>query len=294
MDDDVVHDLKVQGLPDALFKAWINILCITSKNKGRLPSLDATAFALRVDAAKATEILVKLVQAGLIDRNDDGHAPHNWDGRQFLTDNETSTKRSQKHRAKLKAEQSGTVSGNNDATLQYNDATLQQPLPPLLQQPLQQPHQSTETETETEAKTEAKKGRTREVALVPPGWPDNSFDQFWAKYPNKVDRAGAVKSLSRAGSKGIEWPTIMAGLERYIAKTDDRPWCNPTTWINQSRWDDQPATVSPNNGKAKTGGSIVTALNELSDHFQREVDAERAAAGDLEACGDDVLGLPAE
>jgi hypothetical protein len=35
----------------------------------------------------------------------------------------------------------------------------------------------------------------------------------------------------------------MAGLEKYIAKTDDRPWCNPATWIHQDRWNDQPAQV---------------------------------------------------
>jgi hypothetical protein len=31
---------------------------------------------------------------------------------------------------------------------------------------------------------------------------------------------------------------------RYAAKTDDRPWCNPETWINQGRWEDRPASVS--------------------------------------------------
>jgi hypothetical protein len=134
---------------------------------------------------------------------------------------------------------------------------------------------------------------TREVALVPPGWPDNSFDQFWAKYPNKVDRAGAMKSLAKAGKRNVEWSTIMAGLDRYIAKTDDRPWCNPTTWINQARWDEQRAEVTPH-GKAKTGGSIITALLDLSNHFDQQADAERAALDDSEAGGDDVLWIPAE
>jgi hypothetical protein len=88
----------------------------------------------------------------------------------------------------------------------------------------------------------------REVALVPSGWPADWFDQFWKKYPNKVNRAGAMKLLAKAGKKGIGWSIIMAGLDRYIAKTDDRPWCNPTTWINQSRWEEQHATVRSNNG----------------------------------------------
>jgi hypothetical protein len=89
---------------------------------------------------------------------------------------------------------------------------------------------------------------SREVALVPSGWPADWFDQFWKNYPNKVDRAGAMKWLAKAGKTGIEWSIIMAGLDRYIAKTDDRPWCNPTTWIRQSRWEEQHATVRSNNG----------------------------------------------
>jgi hypothetical protein len=34
---------------------------------------------------------------------------------------------------------------------------------------------------------------------------------------------------------------LMDGLARYVAKTDDRPWCNPATWLHQARWEDQPA-----------------------------------------------------
>jgi hypothetical protein len=34
---------------------------------------------------------------------------------------------------------------------------------------------------------------------------------------------------------------IECRTRRYIGKTDDRPWCNPATWLNQERWADQPA-----------------------------------------------------
>jgi DNA-binding MarR family transcriptional regulator len=292
IDDDVIHDLKVQGLPDALFKAWINILCIASKNKGRLPSLDAIAFALRVDAAKATEILVKLVKAGLVDRDADGHAPHNWEGRQFITDNETSTERSRKHRAKVKEEQAGIVSCNNDATLQQQPkATLQQPLPPVAPVVAATIAATTpEAEAEAEAKTDTdqkqRKEGTREVALVPPDWPDGWFDLFWAKYPNKVDRAGSMRSLARVARKGdVKFATIMDGLDAYNAKTDDRAWCNPTTWINQARWDHRPPTVSPSNGNrsANTRTTGHDAILASATRKARELDQQ-----DVRPRGDEV------
>jgi hypothetical protein len=98
------------------------------------------------------------------------------------------------------------------------------------------------------SQTPEKEG-TRASALVLSGWPADFFEQFWEKYPNKVDKAGALKVLTKVGNKGaVPWQTIMDGLNRYIAKTDDRPWCNPTTWINQARWEEQHATARPNNG----------------------------------------------
>jgi hypothetical protein len=169
---------------------------------------------------------------------------------------------------------------------------LQQPLPPVAPVVAATVAATTpEAEAKTDTDQKQKEG-TREVALVPPDWPDGWFDLFWAKYPNKVDRAGSMKSLAKVAKKGdIEFARIMTGLDRYITKTDDRPWCNPTTWINQSRWDEQHATVRPNNGKAKTGGSIIEALRNQAEFFDRQADAERAAFDDLETSGDDVLRI---
>jgi hypothetical protein len=134
---------------------------------------------------------------------------------------------------------------------------------------------------------------TREVALAPADWPVDAFDQFWKAYPNKVDRNGATKSLAKAAKDCVAFADIMNGLDAYVAKTDDRPWCNPTTWINQARWEHRPAE-EPSHAKARTGGSIVTAGRQLSDNFEREAEAIRAQIADLEAGGDDVLRLSTE
>lgn len=67
-----------------------------------------------------------------------------------------------------------------------------------------------------------------------------AFSDFWAIFPNKVGKRDAetafLKALTRAD---IE--TILEGVRRYAAKTDDRPWCNPATFLNQDRWADMPA-----------------------------------------------------
>lgn len=68
------------------------------------------------------------------------------------------------------------------------------------------------------------------------------FDEFWKAYPHRVGKQAARKAHERIIRLGIATPEeIMAGLARYAAKTDDRPWCNPATFLNQHRWEDEPA-----------------------------------------------------
>jgi hypothetical protein len=88
-----------------------------------------------------------------------------------------------------------------------------------------------DTDTDTEKKESA-----RERASASP----SGFDEFWALYPNKVGKDAAAASYRKA-LKRESHTEIMGGLRRYRAKTDDRPWCNPDTWLNQGRWADQPA-----------------------------------------------------
>lgn len=68
----------------------------------------------------------------------------------------------------------------------------------------------------------------------------SEFDRFWAAYPNKVGKRAAEKSFI-AARKRVEFDPLMAALAAYVNKSDDRAWCNPTTWLNQDRWEDRPA-----------------------------------------------------
>jgi hypothetical protein len=68
----------------------------------------------------------------------------------------------------------------------------------------------------------------------------SEFDRFWSIYPNKVGKRDAAKAFVGARQRA-DFETILAGVRRYSAKTDDRPWCNPATWLNQDRWADDPA-----------------------------------------------------
>lgn len=83
------------------------------------------------------------------------------------------------------------------------------------------------------------------------------FAEFWTVFPNKVGKRDAEKSFVAARLRA-DFASIMEGVRRYAAKTDDRPWCNPTTFLNQDRWSDQPATAQsrPQTGPPRTVGDM--------------------------------------
>lgn len=78
---------------------------------------------------------------------------------------------------------------------------------------------------------------------------ERAFGSFWSLYPHRVGKADASKAFDRA-LKRAPLETILVGLRRYAAKTDDRPWCNPATWLNQDRWTDEPAAPVARAGPA--------------------------------------------
>ena len=119
-------------------------------------------------------------------------------------------------------------------------------------------------------------------------WPRDYREKFWAKYPHKVGKAAALAKLERAAKTGrVTFENLMAGLDRYVHKTDDRPWCNPATWIHQDRWLDQPAAPAERNGAhdgQRHGRRIFGAVAddlikqfEANDAANRETDLRHAA-----------------
>jgi hypothetical protein len=84
--DDLVDDPKVQRLNPSLFKALINLWCLASANDGVFPSIDLIAFKLRMRPEKALRVLDQLRAAGLVDDDEKGARPHNWDQRQYRSD----------------------------------------------------------------------------------------------------------------------------------------------------------------------------------------------------------------
>lgn len=101
MYDEVLDNAKVQRLASDDFKAWVNILCLASRNDGSVPCIADIAFSLRLDGKKAVAMVGRLVNAGLLIPDGEAFTPHKWNERQYKSD--VSTDRVKRFRQRSKA-----------------------------------------------------------------------------------------------------------------------------------------------------------------------------------------------
>lgn len=95
------------------------------------------------------------------------------------------------------------------------------------------------------------------------------FDaHVWPLYPQKVARKTALKAWASARQRA-DLDTIMDGLKRYVAKRDDRPWCNLSTWLNQDRWTDSPAASPPSQARSPPRPSGTSRSEQIREHNRR-------------------------
>jgi len=96
---------------------------------------------------------------------------------------------------------------------------------------------------------------------------------FWPAYPNKVGKPKALTSF-RTERKSASLDEIMAGLARYVAsKPADRQWLNPTTFLNQRRFNDQPAAVAAT-GPPRQRGPTFLEISQAAKAYLRDAEPD--------------------
>jgi hypothetical protein len=84
------------------------------------------------------------------------------------------------------------------------------------------------------------------------------FAEWWTKYPHKVGKDAARRKFETVRKRGVGLETLLAGVGRYIAsKPDDHPWCNPATWLNQGRSEDQWEDQGGEGGIARSAATRI-------------------------------------
>src|SRR3990167_8637422 len=77
---EALESRKVQSLPPALFKHWVNLLSLANvgKPRGHLPTLEDIAFALRLKAPATQAVIDDLIERRFLDLKPDGLWAHDW------------------------------------------------------------------------------------------------------------------------------------------------------------------------------------------------------------------------
>ena len=91
---------------------------------------------------------------------------------------------------------------------------------------------------------------------------EQQFDEFWTQYPKKVGK-GAARTSYKSALKKIKHTELMAGLAKY--DPDPEFTCNPATWLNQERWNDEPDNRVPGQrtGSRQDNGQIGGAYQRF-------------------------------
>lgn len=136
--------------------------------------------------------------------------------------------------------------------------------------------------TFSECQPEPEPELEKKVVSKPKGFSPH-FAQFWSAYPNKVGKVKAevayVRALARVN--GPDPPgELLSGLER--AKVSDQ-WRrgyipHPTTWLNEGRWEDEPATVIPMERRPTSVQSPDRRLADRHENYARAFAGASAVA----------------
>jgi hypothetical protein len=189
---DAIDHPKVQRLPGDLFKFWVNVLCLASRSDDRgLVKLDleAIAFATRTTDEEAAAMIADLTRRNLLEECTEGLAVHNWENRQFKSDNVA--ERVAKHRQNA---------GANE------DVTLHETL-----------HPSVNTDSDTEEKEKEKGGvhtpppttapeRPKQGKRLPADFAIDDAMRQWA-----IDRGATVVQVETETEKFVNYWTAESG-----------------------------------------------------------------------------------
>jgi len=230
---EVLNDPKVQRLDGETFKGWINLLCIAKESNGNgdLPELTDIAFYLRTDAEAASQLMQRLVDAGLIDHDGERYVMHGWNQRQYESDSDPTAIERKRRERDRKRDVKDNVTDMSRVTSRTSHGQCHANV--------------TRTETETEKETDKYNIRERSETLPAPKTPTaaaapaaqpldentelynkikKTFEAIHGDFANYAKEGSAIKKIIKL-TKGDE-SAIGLMLKKYheLTESGDKFW----------------------------------------------------------------------
>jgi hypothetical protein len=210
--DEALDDPRLQRLAPATFRAWFNLLCVASKRGGALPPLAELAFMLRQRAGVLAKRLEALVEAGLLERAEDGGLrPIDWDKRQTIRETAdeamTGAERTRRWRERRDAARDEEVSQRDEAVTGDID-----------------------------------QDQDPEPQSAPAARESDLFAEFWEAFPKRSGdnpEAPARSAWRKAVAGGADPSAIVAAAKAYAVETRHREpkfIASAARWLSEERW----------------------------------------------------------
>jgi hypothetical protein len=89
-----------------------------------------------------------------------------------------------------------------------------------------------------------------------------TFEDFWSKYPNKKNKAQAVKAFNKLSSDDQQ--LAIDGIHGYLdTVTQDKFICHASTYLNNARWEDQENTEAVDDYSWADGSRVSDHTNVI-------------------------------
>ena len=234
--------------PDSTRIVWITMLAMADR-KGRVwGSIPGLANRARVTIEQTERALRTFKSPDRYSRTPDneGRRVEDIDGGWFLlnyekhraTQDEESVKESKRRyinrrREAERAAKAAAEEAETDRNMSKNISTVDASRSLSIQ---------AEAEAEAEAETTKARKAKSTTLIIPPG-----FEAFWAAYPRKIGKRAAMTAWARLKVNG-NLDKVLAAVEQ---QKRSEQWMrdggqfipHPATWLNQGRWDDEPASA---------------------------------------------------
>ena len=207
---------------------------------------DATIARAAKWSGERAAFIDALTDVGLLDRTPEGLAIHDWQDRagNLIDRRRADAERKRRERAEKKAREASEHAEDRPAGHPADVRT-----------------QSRENQSRQKEEHSRAEGGDPHIPPATDGTgsaslQDQRFDQFWDAYPRKVGKADARKTWKKAKITAEIFEKIMTSI---AASKESDQWRreagryipNPSTWINQGRWDDELPEPAPAKNYAK-------------------------------------------
>jgi hypothetical protein len=214
--DDALDDPRLQRLAPATFRAWFNLLCVASRNGGRLPELPELAWLLRCGRKPLARRLEELKAAGLVEEVDGALRPVDWQSRQTLRETGDEPLSGAERSRRWRERRDAAVTPSRDEETSQRDAPA-----------------AREREEDLEADSQS----------APAARASDRFDEFWSAFPKRGGgedaEAPTRDAFRKAIGKGADPAAIVAAAKAYAASCagrEPRFIASASRWLSEERW----------------------------------------------------------